>query len=161
MKNAAVTVVALALALAACNKAAEPDAAASGTVAAPAPAGGAAGGGGDAVQAVLQSTGEPVAKLQFVLESRPVAGKPFPLQLHVSAPAPVSELQLAAESPDLIIAPASATLALPEANTTVVQEIVVTAPREGLMDLHVRLRGADAPETVYAVPVLVAAGAAP
>lgn len=158
MKNAAVTAVALTLALAACDKGPDQEAPSAG-VAPTAPAAGAARVGSNAVQAVLQSSGTPVAKLEFVLDSRPVAGKPFALQLHVSAAAPVPELHMAAESSGLIIAPDSATLALPEADV-VVQEVLVTAPGEGLVDLNVRLKVAGAPETVYAVPVLVAAAPA-
>lgn len=160
MKNAAVTVVALAMTLAACDKGPEQQAVSTGTAApVAAPEAGTARGGGDAVQAVLQSQGTPLARLQFVLDSRPVAGKPFSLQLHFSAPAPVPELQWAAESSGLIIAPDSATLAIAAADTPVVQQVIVTAPREGLVDMQVRLKGADAAETVYAVPVLVAAAA--
>lgn len=156
MKNASVTLMVLALGLAACDRGAEPDAAAA-VPAATAPA--AAGGGSDAVMAVLQSQGTPVAKLQFVLAARPVAGAPFPLQLHVSAAAPVPELQLAVESAGLTIEPATAALALETANVAVVHEVMLTAPQAGLVNVLVRLKGADAPEAVYAVPVLVAAAA--
>jgi hypothetical protein len=160
MRNASVTVVALLLALAACDKADEPEAA-TGAPASAAPAAGTSRGGGDAVPAVKVSQGEPVATVGFIIDSRPVAGQPFALKLQVSAAVPVPELQLAAESTDLIIAPASTTLALGTANTPVEQELMVTAPKAGLLDLTLRLKGADAAETVYAVPVLVAAAAAP
>lgn len=160
MKNASMTLVVLALGLAACERSPEPDPAAAAAGPARATSAPATGNGGsDAVQAVLQSQGSPVAKLQFVLESRPVVGAPFALQLHVSATAPVPELQLAAESSSLSVEPATATLALETPNVAVVQKVMLTAAEPGLVDLLVRLKGADAPEAVYAVPVLVAAAA--
>jgi hypothetical protein len=101
-----------------------------------------------------------VATLEFVLDSRPVAGKPFPLTLRVAAAQPLPALQLAAESSSLLVEPASVMLVLETANTPVTQELLVTAPMPGLADLMVRLKNGDAPEAVYAVPVLVAAPAA-
>jgi hypothetical protein len=161
MKNTSVTLMVLALGLAACDRSADPDPAAAPSGSAPAAAAPATGStGSDAVQAVLQTQGTPVAKLQFVLPSRPVAGTPFPLQLHVTAPAPVPELQLAAESSSLAIEPATATLALETPDVAVVHQVMLNAAEPGLVDLLVRLKAADAPEAVYAVPVLVAAAAA-
>jgi hypothetical protein len=116
--------------------------------------------GSDAVSAVRLSEGAPVAELEFVIDSRPVAGKPFHVKLQVSAAAPVPALQLAAESTSLIVAPASATLAIESADQPAVQDLTVTAPAAGLLELGVRLKSGDAPETLYSIPVLVAAAEA-
>jgi hypothetical protein len=159
MKNAPLALIAMALATSACDKVPEQPAGVPGGTT-PVATGSGEARGSDAVKAVLQSPGTPVASLEFVLDARPVAGKPFALQLRVAAAQPLPALQLVAESSSLIVAPASATLVLETANAPATQDMVVTAPKPGLADLMVRLKSGDAPETVYAVPVLVAAPAA-
>src|SRR5262245_63946300 len=78
MRTAVVAVVALALA--ACSGDKPADSADAG-----APKANPAGAGQAEVNAVLQSTGAPLAKLQFVIDSRPVVGKSFQLTLVASA----------------------------------------------------------------------------
>ena len=112
----------------------------------------------DAVSAVLQSPGKPVARLQFELDSKPAVGKQFRLKLIATADEVVPVLQLTVESQQLGLEPASAVLALETAGVGATHELAVTPPKEGLAELVVRLRtGPDGPESVYAVPVLVAA----
>jgi hypothetical protein len=160
MKTHALAFVAMALALSACGSKSEDDAGA-GTQAATATANNSARAG-DAVAAVLQSQGTPVARLAFVLETRPVVGQPFSIKLEVSAAEPVAALQLSAESTSLILAPASAILALASAGEPVTHELIATSQQEGLAELTVRLKAGEGAEAVYAVPVLVsAAGSAP
>lgn len=117
--------------------------------------------GDDAVAAVLQSTGAPVAQLRFLLESRPEPGVPFLLRLVVSAATPIPELSVSVESATLEVADAAATLSLTEPDAAVMHEAVLTAGEEGLAEVIVRLRAdAQAADTVYAIPVLIAKPAA-
>jgi hypothetical protein len=160
MKNASAVLVAMALALAACDRGGEEQPQATGPAATVAPAGGAVRGS-DAVRAVLQSQGTALAKLEFLIETRPVAGQPFAVKLQLSAAEPQPALQLMAESSAMAVAPESATLALEAANVPVTHELVVTAPKEGLAELIVRLKAGEAPETIYAIPVLIAAAGSP
>ena len=84
------------------------------------------------------------------------------LRIEVTAAEPVSALQLSAESTSLILAPASAMLALASAGAPVTHELIATSQQEGLAELTVRLKAGEGAEAVYAVPVLVsAAGSAP
>lgn len=111
----------------------------------------------DAVAAVLQSKGPPVARLQFLLGARPTAGTAFAVQLLVSAATPMPALQLNAESAAMTVTPTSTTLTLPTADEVVSHELTVTAADPGLTELTVRLKSdAAAVETVYVIPVLVA-----
>ena len=114
----------------------------------------------EAVSAVLQSPGKPLARLQFEMDARPVVGVPFRLKLTATSEESLPVLQLTAESSRLGIEPASALLALETVGEGVSQELTVTPAEEGLAELVVRLRtGTEGPESVYAVPVLVAAPA--
>jgi len=122
----------------------------------------------DAVAAVLESPGTPVAQLRFLIDSRPVAGKPFRLQLIASAGEAVSPLSLGLESADLAVDPANASLALRETGSGAVhqysasRDFMVSAQHAGLVELTVHLTGDTAePETLYVIPVLVAGAASP
>jgi hypothetical protein len=115
--------------------------------------------GDELVAAVLQSPGAPVAKLAFQLETRPEVGKPFAVKLHASATEALPELQVMIESTSLVAAPDTAVLALDTVGTAVGHEVTVTAQQAGLAELTVRLR-AGAVESVYVIPVLVAAAPA-
>jgi hypothetical protein len=113
--------------------------------------------GVEAVAAVLQSAGAPVAKLDFVVVSRPVVGTQTVLQLNIVAPAPVSSLQLTAEGDGVVIDPgtAKAAFVLP-ADKLSHHDLRFTSQREGLGQVTVRLsNGPDVAETVYVIPVLV------
>lgn len=123
----------------------------------------AAAAGDEAVAAVLQSTGAPVARLSFVIESRPEPGKPFRVRLVVTAAEAVPALQLGADSTSLAVSAASAptVLALAQAGEPVTHALELTAAQEGLSELFVRLRrSAEEAETVYVIPVLVGKPAA-
>jgi hypothetical protein len=156
MKTGALMVAAMALVIAACGGKSE-----QGTSAGP--AGAAARDSGsrsdDVVSAVLQSPGTPVAKLAFQLETRPVAGTPFPVKLLASATEALPQLQVTIESTSLVAAPDTAVLMLDAVGTAVGHELTVTARQAGLAELTVRLK-AGAVESVYVIPVLVAAAAA-
>jgi len=116
--------------------------------------------GADAVSAVLQTHGTPVARLQFEIETRPVVGQPFKVRLMASAPQPVPTLQLAAESAELTLENPSTLLVLEEADASVAYELSAVAAHEGLAEIIVKLRaGPDQPEAVYAIPLLVGAPA--
>jgi hypothetical protein len=120
-----------------------------------------AAAGVEAVAAVLQSAGTPVAKLAFVVVTRPVVGAPSDLRLDFSAAAVIADLQVRAESASLTIDPATAVASVSiDAGKTVSHQLRFTPQREGLAEVTVRLRaGADGAETVYVIPVLVAATA--
>lgn len=157
MKIAAVAMLALSLGLAACEKGPGTDEPASTPS-----AGGNAGRGssGDAVAAVLTSPGTPVAKLSFVVDSRPVKGVPFKVGLIASAGAAVSVLEVAASSGTLDVQPETAVLAMQGESAT--HELTLTSAEEGLHEFTVRLKAEGAAEAVYAIPVLVmAVGATP
>jgi hypothetical protein len=156
MRFGAAAVAALALALAACEKKPEQAAAPTSPKGQAAPAVDTRSGDPDAVAAVLQSPGAPAVSLAFVVGARPVVGKPFALKLLVSAAEPVPALELAIESADLIVSPATGVLALASAGTAAEHELVATPRQEGISSLTVRLRASpDATESVYVVPVLV------
>lgn len=117
--------------------------------------------GADAVSAVLQTAGTPVARLQFELESRPVVGQSFKVRLLASAAQPVPTLQLTAESAELTLENPSTLLVLETADASAAHELSVVAAHEGLVEIIVKLRaGPDQPEAIYAIPVLVGAPAA-
>ena len=116
----------------------------------------------DAVAAVIDSQGTPVAQLRFVIDSRPVAGKPFRLQLIASA-ADAVQLQLSTQSDNLVVDPAALALDLQDSggagsnHFVATQDFMVLARQEGLFELFVHLTADTAgPDTVYSVPVLVA-----
>jgi hypothetical protein len=121
--------------------------------------------GSDEVAAVLESAGAPVAKVQFVIESLPVVGKPFNVKVVVSSATPVPQLRLSVTSAGFTIEPPTVLLVLADAgngggniNT---QTFSVTAQQEGLSELAVHLAtDADAPETLYKIPLLVTKPAA-
>jgi hypothetical protein len=160
MKTVAMA-VATALVLAGCGRKDAQQAAAPAGSAAPS-ASVAAGSGLDqnAVAAVLQSPGAPVAALSFLIESRPVVDKPFALKLLATAAQPLPALQLGVESASLIVSPANGVLAIEDAGKPVSYELVVTAPAAGLTQLTVSLKGEELPVTEYAIPVLVSEAAA-
>jgi hypothetical protein len=154
MKMAAVTMLAMALALAGCGDRPAGDGAGS-----PASAGeGAAARGapGDAVAAVLMSSGTPVAKLSYVVETRPLKGAPFKVSLLVAAGTSIPALEVAASSGTLEVQPATATLPI-EGGKQATHELTLTSPAEGLLEFTVRLKTEGAAEAVYAIPVLVMA----
>lgn len=157
MRTATVTIAAIALALGACGgkqeERAPGDAASTGEGATTA----SRAADNDAVAAVQSTPGTPVARLHFVIESRPVAGQPFVVRLLVSAAEPQPELHLAAESSTLTIQPRTAVLALDTAAGAVTHTLTVTAGQAGLAEISVRLK-AGAAETPYAIPVLVLEG---
>ncbi len=64
--------------------------------------------GAEAVAAVLQSTGTPVAKLGFVVVAAPVVGLQSALRLDISAAAPVPALLVSAEGDGVTIDPVGA-----------------------------------------------------
>lgn len=152
----------LLLALAACGRggsADQPQAAAAGTGTTATAASPAA----EAVAAVLQSAGTPLARLQFVIGERPVAGVAFPINLLATAAAGAepATVRLTAESDGLILQEASAVLALGAAGDPATHAVTARAAGEGLYEVTVRLVvDADLPATVYVIPVLVAAAAA-
>jgi hypothetical protein len=149
-------VVVMALALGGCNRQGEePAAEASGT---PSPAGGGERGAADAVAAVMQSQGGPATHMSFLIDTRPVAGKPFAVKLYLSAAEAMPGLQLTVESGNLISTPASATLNIVGPAQAVEQDLVVTAQQAGLWELAVSIRSPDvAAATVYKIPVMVSA----
>jgi hypothetical protein len=152
MKNRLLIPLIAALAISACSgEKAEGDAPA--TIKAPAAA------GADAAAAVLQSGGTPVAKLGFVVVTKPMAGAQSELRLDLSATAAVPALQVHTEAELITIDPATATTGVSlEAGKTVSHVVRITPQREGLTKLTVRLRSAaDSNETVYDIPVLVSA----
>lgn len=158
MKMAAVAMLALTLVLAGCN-----DGPATEEPLSTAGSGSGAGRGapGDAVAAVLTSTGTPVAKLSYVVETRPVKGVPFKVSLIASAGTALPALEVAASSSTLDVQPATGVLALQDGQPAT-QELTVTAAEEGLAEFTVRLKAEGSAEAVYAIPVLVMpAGAAP
>lgn len=119
-------------------------------------------GGDDAVAAVRESAGTPVAQLRFVIGTRPVAGKPFRLQLIASAAVAVPQLSVTIESAALRVDPPAVALALAESGSGAARQFSashdfsVVGMQEGLVELTVRLAtDADTPETVYVIPVLV------
>ncbi len=126
--------------------------------------------GEDEVAAVLESAGTPLAKVRFVIDSRPVAGTPFNLKLVVSAAGPVPQLVVTAESGDFRIDPASMALPLNEAEAQSgigrefrgSHDFSATAQHDGLTQVNVHLTTEpDVPETLYVIPVLVSKPGAP
>lgn len=114
--------------------------------------------GADAVAAVLQSAGTPVAKLGFALSAVPAVGAAVEMRLDVSAAAP-TVLQLVAEGDGLVVDAATARtrVSVPADGARVSHSLKVTPQREGLSELTVRLSDGSAgnAETVYVIPVLV------
>ena len=152
----------LALVLAACGSKTEDEAAAqkrAASASAQVP-------GSEEVAAVLDSTGTPLAKVRFVIESRPVVGKTFSLKVIVSSTTPVPQMLMAIKADEFTIEPASVMLVLGEAagggsEKVNSQTFSIVAAKEGLAEIAVHLTtDADAPETLYMVPVLVARGGA-
>ncbi|MEO6079941.1 MAG: hypothetical protein ABIQ86_09210 [Steroidobacteraceae bacterium] len=118
--------------------------------------------GADAVAAALQSPGTPIAKLGFVVTSRPVVGAQSGLRLDISGAAP-GTLLVTTEGDGVEIDPAMARvgLAVTTADATVSHALQFTPQRDGILEVTVRLHGgaADSPETIYVIPVLVAKAA--
>lgn len=125
--------------------------------AARAPAAAAAG----AVAAVLQSSGTPLAKLGFVVLAVPVNGAQAGMRLELSSAEPVPALQLSVEGDGVSVDAATARMSFALAAGATAQHDVRFVPqREGLAQVTVRMRQTtDGPETVYAIPVLVAKAA--
>jgi hypothetical protein len=115
--------------------------------------------GADATAAVLQSGGTPLARLGFVMVTKPMVGAQSDLRLDLSANAAVPALQVHTEGETITINPATAQAGVTlEAGKTVSHVVRITPQREGLTKVTVRLRGAaDSNETVYDIPVVVAA----
>lgn len=156
MRSALVAVVVLVLA--GCDGGASGDADGAGTGAA-APA--VAAAGAEAVNAVLQTPGTPVARLQFVIETRPTVGQSFKVQLLANSPEAVPTLQLVSESAELTLENPSTLLVLESSDASATHELTAVASQEGLAEIIVKLRGDPAgPEAVYSIPVLVVAPAA-
>ncbi len=160
MNNRLVTMLVAALVVAGCIKGDQAGGGAGGQAPAAAPVTGA-----DAVAAVLQSPpGTSIAKLGFAVTAKPAVGVQTILRLDISAAAPVPTLVLVAESEGVTIDPATArvNLALPTADKVATHAVRFTSLREGLAEITVRLSdgGADSPQTIYAIPVLVAGPAA-
>jgi hypothetical protein len=126
---------------------------------APAPVKAPAAAGVDASTAVLQSGEPPVARLGFVVVTKPVVGVQSDLRLDLSSVAAVPELQVHTEAEAIAIDPATAKAGVSlEAGKTVSHVVRLTPQREGLTRVTVRLRSAaDGAESVYDIPVLVAA----
>lgn len=115
----------------------------------------------ESVAAVRVSTGDVPAQLRFVLGSRPEPGKSFTLKLSAMAAAPVPELLLDLESPGMALSPASARIAIADASAIAQLDVTATPAAAGLTEVLVRMRaGPEAPETRYAIPVLVVEPAA-
>lgn len=150
----------LALALAACGSKGEDEATPAASTAGSRPV----AVGNDSVAAVLESQGTPAAQLRFLIETRPVAGKQFGLQLIASASEPVPQLLVAIESDQLRFDAASIELDLSQESDagtartySASHDLLASAREEGLAEVTVRLRAdADSPEAVYVFPVLVA-----
>jgi hypothetical protein len=117
--------------------------------------------GNDEVAAVLESAGSPVAKVHFVIDSLPVAGRPFKVKVVVASATPVPQLLVKVAGTDLAVEPSTVMLVLGEpagggSEISNSQTFSVTAAQEGLTELAVRLTTTpDVPETVYLIPVLV------
>lgn len=118
--------------------------------------------GDESVAAVLESQGTPFARLRFLVESRPVVGKPFNLKLTVTTEAPMPQVLVTPESAVFTATPASVMVALGHPGDTSRQfsashVFSVTANQEGLAELVVHLAAdGDTPEALYIIPVLVA-----
>lgn len=154
-------VATLALVLAACGSKGEDETAPAASTAESRPA----ASGNDSVAAVLESLGTPAAQLRFVIDTRPVAGKPFGLQLIAFASEPVPQLLVAIESDQLRLDATAVELDLSQEvdggtarSYSASYDLLATAREEGLAEVSVRLRAdADSPEAVYVIPVLVSA----
>jgi hypothetical protein len=141
-----------------CGGGASGDAGSAGTdVTAPA----VAAAGAEAVDAVLQKSGTPVARLQFVIDSRPVVGQSFTVRLLATASEAVPALQLVSESAELKLENPSTLLVLESSDTGATHALTAIAGQEGLAEIIVKLRGDPArPEAVYSIPVMVGPPAA-
>jgi hypothetical protein len=115
----------------------------------------------DSVAAALLSEGAPLATVRFSLPERPGTGEPFPLKLVFTAPQAGAVLQARIETSGPVAVPDSLELDFTAATTTS-QELVLTAQKEGMAELVVKITTGDsAAETAYAIPLLVGAPAAP
>ncbi|MEO8315373.1 MAG: hypothetical protein ABI645_11315 [Pseudomonadota bacterium] len=112
----------------------------------------------EAVAAVLQSGGTPIAKLGFIVVTRPVVGAQSELRLEILAAAAVPALQVRIEADALTIDPSTAQVSVSlEAGKTLSHQVKFTPQREGLTEVTVRLKSEEDSETVYVIPVEVAA----
>jgi hypothetical protein len=150
MKNSLIAM--LALSLAACGGG-KPDADAAVQAAASKAA---AKPADESVAAVQVSGGSAPAQLRFVVGASPEPGKPFTLMLSATAAQPVAQLQLELDGAGMAVTPASALVSIGEAGGVATHEFTVTPAAPGLAQISVRMRaGEEAPETRYAIPVLV------
>jgi hypothetical protein len=146
----------LALALAACGSKTEEEGAAQRAAAASAMV-----AGSDETAAVLESRGTPLAKVRFVVESRPVVGRPFNVKVVVASATPVPQLLVKVTGTNLAVEPASVMLVLGDpvgagTESSNSHTFAVTAEQEGLTELAVHLTTTpDVPETLYLIPLLV------
>ena len=115
--------------------------------------------GADATAAVLQSGGTALARVAFVLVTKPVVGTSSDLRLDLSATEAVPALQVQTQAETITVDPATAQAVVSlESGKTVSHVVRITPQSEGLTRVTVRLRSAaDSNETVYDIPVLVAA----
>lgn len=117
--------------------------------------------GDESVAAVKESPGTPVARLRFLLESRPVVGKPFNVKLTMAGDEHVPQLLVRPESTALLATPERVMVALGHAGDTTreftaVQVFSLIANQEGLLELAVNLTvEGEATSTVYLIPILV------
>jgi hypothetical protein len=118
--------------------------------------------GDESVAAVKESPGTPLARLRFLVESRPVVGKPFNVKLMLTADEHVPQLLVTPESTALSATPERVMVALghPGDTTrefTANQVFSILATREGLVELavHLTVEG-DATPSLYVIPILVA-----
>ena len=118
--------------------------------------------GDESVAAVKESPGTPVARLRFLVESRPVVGKPFNVKLTLAGDQHVPQLLVRPESTALDSTPERVMVSLGQAGDTgreftAVQVFSLVANQEGLVELavHLTVEG-EATGTLYLIPILVA-----
>ena len=111
------------------------------------------------VSAAKQSTGTPIAKVAFVLATKPVVGKLSDVRIDLSAAAAVPDLQLQFESASVAVAQETSTATVSIVVGKSTSHVLKFTPRqEGLGDITVHLRTSpEGAETVYAIPLLVGA----
>lgn len=146
------------LALVACSR--DPKPAAAGAASAT-PSAGSVAPVNDSVAAVAQGPGNAAVSMRFVVEEKPAVGKLSRLRLDFAAETP-QQLTLRVEGANVTLDPAGAqgTVALTDKGITVSHSLSFTPQAPGLTDLFVHVSTAGgAPETVYAVPLLVDAAA--
>jgi glucose/arabinose dehydrogenase len=118
--------------------------------------------GDESVAAVKESQGVPVARLRFLIESRPVVGKPFNVKVTLAGDQHVPQLLVRPESTALVATPERVMVSLGHAGDTgseftAVQVFSLIANQEGLVELAVHLTvDGEANGALYLIPILVA-----